>query len=215
MSDYQVNAEVRENSGTGDSRRMRHANRVPGVVYGAGKDNAFISLDHDAFMHQLAEEGFHTAIITLESGGRSEQVILREVQMHPEKPKVMHVDFQRVRATEKIHMNVPLHFINEDDCPGVRNDGGIISHLMNEVDVSCLPKDLPDYLEVDVSGLNLNESLHLSDMTVPEGVEITSLAHEGGDHTVVAVLPPKISGEEAEGEEGEEGADATDDSDED
>ncbi|MFT5110856.1 MAG: large subunit ribosomal protein L25 [Parasphingorhabdus sp.] len=206
MSEYQVNAELRETTGTSDSRRLRHANRVPAVVYGSGKDNTLVTLEHDVLMHQLAEEGFHAAIIDLKSGSKSEQVILREVQMHPYKPRVMHVDFQRVRATDKMHMNVPLHFVGDDVCPGVKNDGGIISHLLNEVDVSCLPKDLPEYLEVDVSALNLNESLHLSDLAVPEGVEITSLSHEGGDHTVVAVLAPKVQSDDTAAGEGDDAA---------
>jgi len=203
MTDFIVNAEARSDTGTNANRRMRHAGQIPAVVYGAGKDNQNMVLEHDGFMHQLEVEAFQTSILELKCGGKSEQVILREVQMHPHKPIVMHVDFQRVKASERIHMMVPFHFVGDEEAPGIKVGGGILSHMMNEVDISCLPKDLPEFIEVDVSALELNESVHLSDIKVPEGIEITSLAHEGGDHTVAAILPPQK--EVAEGEEGEEG----------
>ncbi len=204
MSEYVVNADARSALGKGAIRRLRREDKIPAVVYGAGKDNENLELDHDGFMHQIEVDSFRTSIIKLAAGGKSQQVILREVQMHPYRPRVMHVDFQRVRATEKIHMNVPLHVVGDDVTPGVHMEAGILSLLMNEVDISCLPKDLPDFLEVDVSALALNESVHLSEVKVPEGVEITALQHEGGDHAVVAVLPPKIESVEGEEEGGEE-----------
>lgn len=205
MSEFTVNAAPRGEAGTSASRRLRHAKRIPAVVYGKGKENRMLELEHDAFKHQLEIEAFHNSILNLQSGGTSEQVILREVQMHPYKPIVMHVDFQRISATDKIHMNVPLHFIGEDKAPGVKTEGGIVSHLMTEVDITCLPADLPEYLEVDVSGLSLNESIHLSEIRLPEGVEFTTAPMDETDHAVVSILMPRVAEEEAgEGEELEE-----------
>ncbi len=223
MSDFQVQVTTRTDKGKATSRRMRHAKKIPAVVYGTGKESEMLSIDHDEFKHQLEVEAFHNSIIKLVNGGRTEQVILREVQMHPYKPIVMHVDFQRISATDKIHMNIPLHFIGEDKAPGVREEDGIVSHLMNEVDISCLPADLPEYLEIDVSGLHLNESIHLSEIKLPDGVEFTHPPEGEADHAVVSVLMPKVAAEEGEeGEEGEErddeaaeagdGADASEDS---
>lgn len=201
MSDFVVEAEIRAASGGGVSRRLRRAGKIPAVVYGAGRENEHLVLDHDGFMHQYEVEAFHTSIISLKNGAGTQQVILREVQMHPYRPRILHVDFQRVRATEKIHMAVPLHFIGDDVAPGIKADGGILSRLMTEVDVTCLPKDLPEFIEVDVSALKLNDSLHLSDLEIPPNVEVTSLAHEGGDHAVAAILPPQKQVEEKEAED--------------
>lgn len=202
MSDFTVNAAPRDQAGTSASRRLRHAKQIPAVVYGKGKDNRMLMLDHDEFKHQLEIEAFHNSILNLKSGGTSEQVILREVQMHPYKPIVMHVDFQRISATDKFHMSVPLHFIGEDRAPGVKTEGGIVSHLVTEVDITCLPADLPEYLEVDVSTLSLNESIHLSEIPLPDGVELTTTPVDEADHAVVSILMPRVGDEEAE--EGEE-----------
>ncbi len=207
MSDFEVQVTTRSDKGTAVSRRMRHQKKIPAVVYGTGKDSEMVSIDHDEFKHQLEVEAFRNSIIKLKNGSRTEQVILREVQMHPHKPLVMHVDFQRISATDKIHMNVPLHFVGDDKTPGVKLEGGILSHLMNEVDINCLPGDLPEYIEVDVSGLALNESIHLSEITLPEGVEYTHPAEGEADHAVVSVVMPKVAAEE-EGEEGEDGDEA-------
>lgn len=212
MSDYQVKVTTRTDKGKAMSRRMRHAKKIPAVVYGTGKASEMLTIDHDEFKHQLEVEAFHNSIIKLVNGGRTEQVILREVQMHPYKPIVMHVDFQRISATDKIHMNIPLHFVGEDQAPGVREDGGIVSHLMNEVDISCLPADLPEYIEIDVSALHLNESIHLSEITLPEGVEHTHSPEGEADHAVVSVLMPKVAADDLE-EEGEEGEDANEERD--
>jgi len=205
-----LNAELREAKGTGASRRLRLAGKVPAVMYGAGRDPVNLSLDHDEIFHNLENESFHTAILEVRAGGDSQQAILRDVQMHPFKPRILHVDLQRVSATEKLHMKVPLHFIGEDTCPGVKTQGGLVSHLMTEVDVTCLPSQLPEYIEADVSNLNLNESLHLSELKLPEGVEITSLAHGGEDHAIasVQIVRHVVEEEVAEGEEVEAEAEA-------
>ena len=214
-ANFKLNATAREVKGTTASRKLRRGGQVPAMVYGAGKKNQRLVLDSNEISRSLGIEAFHSAIVSLNTESGAEQVILREVQMHPHRPIVMHVDFQRVKATEKLHMNVPLHFDGADDAPGVKVDGGILSYLMTEFDITCLPKDLPEYISIDVSTLGINESIHLSEVALPEGVEFTSIsAQEGDDPTVATITPPKIieeeevveEGEEALGEEGEEGA---------
>ncbi|HCK76759.1 MAG TPA: 50S ribosomal protein L25 [Gammaproteobacteria bacterium] len=205
-SNHVLNAQPREVSGTGASRRQRRDSHVPAVVYGAGKDNETVTLDHDQVMHSLEKEAFHSVIIDLKTGTGSQQVILREVQMHPHRPLVLHMDFQRIKATEKLHMKIPLHFDGADVAPGVKVEGGILAHAMTELDITCLPKDLPEYIAVDVSELGMNESVHLSDIKLPEGVELTGTAyHEGEDPAVATIAPPKVAEEEVASEEGEGG----------
>lgn len=205
-TDYQIKAEPRSETGKAASRRYRHSGKIPAVVYGAGKDNLALLLDHHEIFHSLEAEGFHSAIIKIKVGRKVEQAILRDVQMDPVKTNVLHVDFQRISATEKLHIAVPLHFVGADEAPGVKTDQGIMSHNVTEVDVSCLPADLPEFLEVDVSALRLNDSIHLSDIEVPEGVEITALLHDGDDQVVATVYAPQLEVEEGlEGEEAEEG----------
>ncbi len=205
-TDYQITAEPRTETGKSASRRFRREGKIPAVVYGAGKDNVSLLLDHHEIFHKLETEGFHSAIIKIHTGKNVEQAILRDVQMHPMKPHVVHVDFQRVSATEKLHIAVPIHFIGEEDAPGVKTEHGIMSHMINEVDVSCLPADLPEYLEIDVSGMSLGDAVHLSDIKVPEGVELTALLHEGEDQIVATVYAPQIDAEAEEAEEAEAAA---------
>lgn len=205
-SNYVLNAQSRDVFGTGASRRQRRDSHIPAVVYGAGKDNETVTLDHDQVMHSLEKEAFHSAIIDLETDAGSQQVILREVQMHPHRPLVLHMDFQRIKATEKLHMKIPLHFDGADVAPGVKADGGILAHAITELDITCLPKDLPEYIAVDVSELGMNESIHLSAITLPEGVELTVTAyHEGEDPAVATIAAPKVVEEESASEEGEGG----------
>jgi large subunit ribosomal protein L25 len=205
MSTFELNAEPREAQGTGASRRLRRAGKLPAVLYGAGKDAVSVALDHNQVYHNLENEAFHSSVLTVKLGGKSEQAILRDVQMHPYKPFVLHVDLQRVSATEKMHIAVPLHFVGAEVAPGVKLQGGIVNHLLNEVDVSCLPSQLPEFLEVDMSGLKLHDSVHLSDIKLPEGVEITSLSHGGDDLAVASIGAVRGTvEEEAEAEGGEE-----------
>ena len=223
-SNYVLTAQSRDVFGTGASRRQRRDGHVPAVVYGAGKDNETVTLDHDQVMHSLEKEAFHSAIIDLETDAGSQQVILREVQMHPYRPLVLHMDFQRIKATEKLHMKIPLHFDGADVAPGVKTDGGILAHTMTELDITCLPKDLPEYIAVDVSELGMNESVHLSDVQLPEGVELTVTAyHEGENPTVATITAPKVveeeeevlaeEGDAVEGAEGAEGGEQAPDAD--
>jgi len=183
---FNLEAEVRTDLGKGASRRLRHTEKFPAVVYGAGKDPVSLTLDHKKFLHNLENEAFYSHILTLSVGGKDEQVVLKDLQRHPAKIAVMHADFLRVSANEKLHMNVPLHFMNADECPGAK-EGGLVTHSMTDVEVACLPKDLPEFLEVDCSALELDHSLHMSDITLPAGVEVVELSHgEGHDQPIAA-----------------------------
>lgn len=183
---FTVEAELRTDLGKGSSRRLRHTEKFPAVVYGAGKDPVSLTIDHKKFMHSLENEAFYSHILTLTVDGKDEQVVLKDLQRHPAKVAVMHADFLRVSAKEKLHMQIPLHFINEEKCPGAK-EGGLVTHSITEVEIACLPKDLPEFLTVDVSSLELDQSLHMSDITVPAGVEIVELSHgEGHDQPIAA-----------------------------
>lgn len=221
MSDSNtISADTRDEQGTGASRRLRRDGKIPAILYGAGKDTIKLTLDHNALFHDLEKESFHSSILNVEVDGKGERAILRDVQMHPYKPIIMHIDLQRVSAKDKIHMNIPFHFTGGEEAPGVKLESGIISHLMTELDISCLPDDLPEYIEIDVSGLNLGDSIHISEITLPKGVESTSVAHGGDDLAIVTCsavrgsqaedeviveADEEAAGEEASGEEaGEE-----------
>lgn len=206
MEQFELNAELRQGSGKADSRRMRHAGMVPAVLYGDGKDVVALALQHHVVMHQSANEAFYSQILTLNVDGKPEQVVLRDMQRHPSDPRLLHLDFQRVSASKKLHMLIPLHFINAEECIGVRSGGGGISHLMTEVEITCLPKDLPEFLEVDVLDLELDQTLHMSDIQLPEGVEIPALAHgPEADQAMVSVHTIHVEVEKTAEDEGEEG----------
>jgi len=191
-----IKAEPRSVQGTGASRRLRRESKVPGVVYGAGKEATAIQLDHKDLWFKLKTEAFHASILDMEIGSDKSQVLLRDYQMHPFKPLILHADFQRVAADRKIHMRVPLHFINEATSPGVKVAGGLVEHVMKELEISCLPKDLPEYLEVDLGNLQAGHSLHLSSITLPPGVE--AIVPKGEDPTVATVVIPKVMTAEEE-----------------
>jgi large subunit ribosomal protein L25 len=200
----EIIAAKREGQGTSASRRLRRASKVPGIVYGEGKDAQAIEMDHNALWHQLKHEAAHSSVLTLNIDGSKEPVLLRDMQFHPYKPQIMHVDFNRVSADHKIHIKVPLHFVNADICPGVKLGGGLVSHVMTEVDVSCLPGQLPEYIEVDLAALVAGSSIHLSHLKLPAGVELVP-GHHGADPTVVTILGAKG---EAESEAAEGSAEA-------
>jgi large subunit ribosomal protein L25 len=197
----EINANQRELQGSSASRRLRRAGRVPGIVYGGGEDVMTVDLDHNELYNNLRHEAFHASILTLVVGGKKHQVLLRDVQTHSFKPLVLHVDFQRVNAKEKIHMKVPFHFVNADVAPGVKLAHGIVSHIMTEADVACLPKDLPEFIAVDLANLQAGHSIHLSEIKLPKGVEFVDVAH-GNDKAVVTIPVPR--GGLAEGEEAAE-----------
>jgi large subunit ribosomal protein L25 len=191
-----IKAEPRSVQGTGASRRLRRESKVPGVVYGAGKDATAIQLDHKDLWFKLKTEAFHASILDMEIGNDKAQVLLRDYQMHPFKPLILHADFQRVAADKKIHMRVPLHFINEASSPGVKVAGGLVEHVMKELEISCLPKDLPEFLQVDLGNLQAGHSLHLSAIQLPPGVE--AIVPKGEDPTVATIVIPKVMTAEEE-----------------
>jgi len=182
----EINAKTRELKGTGASRRLRRTGNVPGIVYGAGKDAVPIELSHKELFLQFRHEAFHASILSLKLDGKAEQVLLRDYQMHPVRTEIAHIDFQRVSQTEKIHVKVPFHFTNVETSPGVKLNGGIVMHIMTEAEVSCLPKDLPEFVEVDMGEIDVGHSVHLAQIKLPKGVEFVKLVH--GDDAAVASI---------------------------
>jgi large subunit ribosomal protein L25 len=191
-----VVATSRQTQGSGASRRLRRAGQVPGIVYGGTATPSNIQIEHNPLWHALQKEAFHSSILDLEIDGKSEKVLLRDFQNHPYKQQILHIDFQRVNAKEKIHMRVPLHFHGEENSPAVKLSAGLVSHVITELDVTCLPGDLPEFISVDLSGLEGGKSVHVSDLKLPAGV--TPVSQE--DPAVVTVVV-KGGGAAAEGEE--------------
>ena len=201
MSDnIQLNAEPRADSGKGASRRLRRTNMVPAVVYGGDSDPQSITLDHDKFSHELENEAIYTQLIDLNIGKDKDEVILRDLQRHPYKNRILHADFFRVDKKTPIKIVVPIHVLNADECVGVKTDGGMMTQLTTEIEVISLPKNLPEYLEIDAENLHLGESLHLSDIKMPEGVEIVALTNveetEHDDHDLGVLSVVKTRAEE-------------------
>jgi large subunit ribosomal protein L25 len=202
-NDFQLNATVRNDMGKGASRRLRRlAKVVPAIIYGGKSAPQNISLTQNELEHALENEAFYSHIITLNVEGKTEDVILKDVQRHPAKPVILHVDFFRVSKTQKLQTKVPLHFINEETCAGVKLSGGNISHSMTELDISCLPGDLPEYIEVDVEAVEIGQILHISDIKLPKGVESIGLSHgEEHDLPIFTVNKPKAVVETEDTEE--------------
>jgi large subunit ribosomal protein L25 len=201
--EFDLIAEIREDSGKGASRRLRRAGRVPAIIYGAGKAPTPITFDANQLLRKMELEAFFSSVLTVKVGSKSQQAILKDVQAHPAKRAILHLDLQRIVADEKIRMTVPVHFLNEEVAPGVK-EGGSVSHMMNEVDITCLPADLPEYLELDIAELELDALLRLSDIPLPPGVEIPELALDN-DRDVVSIHIIKEVVEEVEEEEAVEG----------
>jgi large subunit ribosomal protein L25 len=188
---FVLEASSRVDAGKGASRRLRKQNAVPAIIYGGDKAPANISLQHHHVLHAIENEAFFASIITLNVDGKDESVIIKDLQRHPAKPRIMHADFLRVSADHALHVKVPLHFINEATSVGVKA-GGLVSHILTELEISCLPKDLPEYIEVNVQALNVGDSLHIADLNLPAGVTSISLSHgESGNLAVVAIVAPK------------------------
>ena len=199
--DFDLIAEMRDDQGKGASRRLRRQGKVPAVIYGAGRPPRMLAFDHNRVIQQLENESFYSSILNIKVGDKSQAAIVKDVQRHPAKRQVMHMDFQRIVEDEKIRMNVPIHYLNEEMAIGVKQGGGSVSHLMTDVEISCLPRHLPEYLEVDVAGLDLDEMLYLSDIRLPEGVEIPELAQgEEHDHAIVSIHVIKAAPIEEEAE---------------
>tara|TARA_R110002096_G_scaffold429830_1_gene643101 strand:+ start:387 stop:1040 length:654 start_codon:yes stop_codon:yes gene_type:complete len=195
--DFSLDAEPRSDLGKGASRRLRRTGRVPAILYGAGVDPESISLDHNKIRHNLENEAFYSHILTVNLEGKKQKVILRDLQRHPAKPVILHMDFLRVSDDQEINIHVPLHFIGEEVCHGVKMEGGQISHQITEVEVTCLPKNIPEFIEIDLTELHIGDAVHLTEIKMPEGVTLTALTHgEGQDQQVVNVHATKVVEEE-------------------
>jgi large subunit ribosomal protein L25 len=212
---FDLIAEIREDQGKGASRRLRLTGKVPAIIYGAGRPARALIFDHNKVIEQLAHESFYSSILNIKVGEKSQAAIVKDIQRHPAKARIMHLDLQRIVEDEKIKMNVPIHFLNAETAVGVKLGGGSVSQLINDIEVTCLPKDLPEYFEVDIESLELDEMLHLSDIKLPEGVEIPQLA-QGAEHDqgIVSIHVIKVAvveevAAEAEGEEAAEGDEST------
>ncbi|MBV60063.1 MAG: 50S ribosomal protein L25/general stress protein Ctc [Nevskiales bacterium] len=190
--DYIVHAETRSVQGTGASRRLRRTGKVPAILYGGGAEPVQLSVDHNEMLRHLEHEAFYSHILSIEVDGKTENAVLKDLQRHPSKAQILHADFMRVVAGQSMRMTVPLHFVGEDKSPGIKNNGGVLDRLRNELEIECLPRNLPEYIEVDVSGLDVNESIHLEELTLPEGVTSVAQAH-GENWTVVAVHVPRAA----------------------
>lgn len=199
MQLFELNAEKRDTSGKGASRRLRRAGKVPAILYGAGQEAVALQLSESELVKHLENEAFYASILKLAMDGTTQQVVLKDLQRHPYKRQLTHLDLQRIDETKTLSMRVPIHFLNEEKCPGVKDQGGVISHLMNEIEISCLPKDLPEFIAIDLVDLNVGDTIHLGDIEPPAGVELT-----GGDpaRPLVSVHMPKavVEEEEVEGE---------------
>jgi len=194
---FEFTAFARTQEGRGASRRMRRAGKAPGIVYGGTAAPQPIELDHNALFHALRNEAFHASILTMKLDGSASRVLLRDVQMHPFRNEILHVDFQRVDENRRIHMKVPLHFVKEETSPAVKISGALVSHVLNDIDIACLPRDLPEFIEVDLANLTVGQSLHASGLKLPAGVTLVS--HGKLDPVVATAVMPRahVEAEEA------------------
>jgi len=208
---FDLIAEYREDAGKGASRRLRREGKVPAIIYGAGRPPRSLSFDHNKVLRELQNESFYSSVLNIKVGDKSQAAIVKDLQRHPARPIVMHIDLQRIVEDEVIKMNIPIHYVGGDVAPGVKTGGGSVSQLRTDVEIQCLPRDLPEYFEVDISELELDAMLHLSDITMPEGVEIPELAQgPEHDHAIVSIhvikvveIEEEVDDEAVEGEEGE------------
>ena len=192
MSDFELTAEMREDTGKGASRRLRRlADQIPAILYGGDKPPQPLTFIRKDLEHALENEAFYSHVLTLHVGKAKEKAILKDLQRHPAKDRVMHADFLRVSDDVAIKINVPLHFINEEDAPGVSQENGVVQHAITEIEVLCLPGDMPEFIEVDMAGMNVGDNIHLTDLKLPKGVEATALTHgEEQDLMVASIMPP-------------------------
>jgi large subunit ribosomal protein L25 len=190
----EVSAKTRQLQGKGASRRLRSAGTVPGILYGASEPAQSIEIEHKALWFQLKSEVFHASILTMDLDGSKQQVLLRDVQMHPWRQQIVHVDFQRVAQDQEVTMKVPLHFVNAEQAQAVKFGGAIVTHIKNEIEVACLPRALPEFIEVDLSQITVGHSVHMSDLTLPEGVRLPGLAR--GDSPIASASIPRGQAEE-------------------
>jgi large subunit ribosomal protein L25 len=200
--EFDLIAEFRDDKGKGASRRLRREGKVPAILYGGGRPPRNLAFDHNRVIQQLENESFYSSVLNVKVGEKNQAVILKDLQRHPAKRQILHIDLQRILEDEEIRMNVPIHFLNEDTAPGVKQEGGKVSHLMTDVEVVCLPRNLPEYLDIDVGNLGLDEMLYMSDLKLPEGVEIPALAQgDEADQPIVSIhiIKEVVIEEEEEG----------------
>ena len=191
----------RAKQGTGASRRLRNAGKVPGIVYGGEGEPQLIELDHNALWQAVKKEAFHSSVLDMDLGGKATKVLLRDLQVHPFRQQILHIDFQRVSAKQKIHMKVPLRYTGEEESTAVKTDKALVSHILTDLEVSCLPADLPEAIEVDLSKLEKGQTLTLKDITLPKGVEAVLHGHNPEDMVLVSVVMPAVAEPEADGAE--------------
>ncbi len=206
MENFELDATLRTDMGKGASRRLRRTGVMPGILYGGGKEPVSLNLSHNEMMKHLKHESFYSHVLTLKVNGQAEKAVLKDLQRHPYHPTLLHADFQRVSETEKLHMHIPLHFLNESICVGVKQGGGTISKQMMEIEILCLAKDLPEFIEVDLTNVQLGHTIHLSDLKLPEGVELVALSHGDSEHDL-----PVVSVHIARGGQDDEAAATTED----
>jgi large subunit ribosomal protein L25 len=196
MNVFELSAEARDLQGKGASRRLRRAGKIPAIVYGGDREPAAIQVDHNDVLRRSEHEAFYSHILTLNMGAGAERVVLKDMQRHPYRPLVIHMDFQRINENEELEMRVPIHFVNEENCIGVKQSGGVISHMMSDVEIVCLPKDLPEYITVDLANMDVGDTLHLSELAMPAGVRAAVLVHHGdASQPVVSVHAPRVAAE--------------------
>lgn len=198
---FQLSGEVRGDNGKGASRRLRRLGKVPAILYGGGEDPLPLSLDHNELLRNLEHESFYSHILNVNVGKKSHQAILKDIQRHPARRQVLHLDLQRVRADEEVRVHIPLHFLNEETAVGVKQ-GGVLSRHLIDVEIDCLAKDLPEFIEIDVGELGIGDSIHLSELKVPGGVKIVALSHGAEyDQQVVSIHHARVSEEPEEAAE--------------
>jgi large subunit ribosomal protein L25 len=196
MFDFILNAEPRTTQGKGASRRLRRTSKVPGIIYGAGEAAQSLTFDHNELIRHLEHEAFYSHVLTVKTSGGEQRAVLKDVQRHPARAQILHLDLLRVSDKTRIRMRVPLHFTGADAAPGVKTGGGVVSHLASDIEIECFPKDLPEYIAVDCSQMNLGDSVHLSQLKPAEGVALVELTH-GHDHAVVSLHKPRVAEEPA------------------
>jgi len=202
---FTLNAEIRNDIGKGASRRLRHNDKIPAVLYGAEKDAVSLTLDHNKVLQAQEFEAFYSHVLTLNIGDEKVEALVKDMQRHPFKPKILHVDFLRVDATHAVTTHVPLHFINEDQCKGVKLQGGHAEHNLADVEVSCLPAQLPEFIAVDMADVEKDQTVHLSDLVLPEGVTLVELAKgDDHDHAVATIKGAKGGSDDASAEDAAE-----------
>jgi len=201
----ELNAIKRDDMGKGASRRLRHANKLPAIIYGGDGGSVAITLEQKDIQHELPNEDFYSQVLTLNVEGAKEDVLLRDIQHHPYKMEVMHMDFTRIDADQVVHVHTPLHFVGDENSPGIKQEGGVVSHVLNEVEMECLPKNIPQFIEVDLSEMHVGDIIHLSDLNLPEGVAVLALK-QGEEHDTAVVSMHTRKGGSDDEEEAEEDA---------